>query len=171
VVFITWHEATAFCAWLSAELADHLPPGCLLRLPTEAEWEVAAAYAGPGARRTYPWGPEEPTTAHAVYDAWGLEAAAPVGLCPHGMAACGALDLAGNVWEWTSSRYKMYPTEAYTCAKDFTRNEPDVPLRGGSFRQSSTFVRCGARGWFYPSDWGNLLGFRVVAAPALAHMS
>jgi formylglycine-generating enzyme required for sulfatase activity len=171
VVFITWHEATAFCAWLSAELADHLPPGCVLRLPTEAEWEVAAAYAGPGARRTYPWGSEEPTTAHAVYDAWGLEAAAPVGLCPHGMAACGALDLAGNVWEWTASDYTVYPEEAHTLEGDFESSKLIVALRGGAYYSDSTFVRCGARLRLYPVDWFDDQGFRVVAAPSLVHMS
>lgn len=167
VVYITWYEATAFCAWLSAELADYLPPGCSLRLPTEAEWEAAAAYAGPGARRTCPWGKTEPTPAHAVYDAWGLDAPSPVGLCAHGMAACGALDLAGNVWEWTSGDYTVYPEKAHTLREDFSANEFGVALRGGSFWSESTSVRCGARDWVSPDDRLNIQGFRVVAASAL----
>jgi formylglycine-generating enzyme required for sulfatase activity len=171
VVNITWYEATAFSNWLTRQFAESLPVNHVLRLPTEAEWEVAAAYAGPGARRTYPWGEAEPTPAHAVYDAWGLEAAAPVGLCPHGMAACGALDMAGNVWEWTSSRYKMYPTAAHTYAKDFTQDNFDVPWRGGNFWLGSTFVRCGARYWFRPYLRFINLGIRVVLAPLLAQMS
>ncbi len=87
------------------------------------------------------------------------------------MAACGALDLAGTVWEWTSSRYKGYPHTASTLAKDVTTDQLDVPLRGGSWRDGSTSVRCGARDW-YRVDWGgNYDGFRVVVAPSLAQMS
>jgi formylglycine-generating enzyme required for sulfatase activity len=170
VVNITWYEAMAFCAWLSAELADHLPPGCILRLPTEAEWEAAAAYAGPGARRTYPWGEIEPTPEHAVYDAWKLDDPAPVGLCPAGAAACGALDMCGNVSEWTGSRYNPYPTAAHTYAKDFTRNEFDVPWRGGSFRWSNAYVRCRTRDWNHPYYWFKFLGIRVVLASLIEQM-
>ncbi len=122
VVGVTWYDVTAFCAWLSAELQADLPAGCVLRLPTEAEWEASAAYAGPGERRIYPWGEAAPTPAHAVYDAWSLDAPAPVGLCPHGMAACGALDLAGNVWEWTAGDYTLYPEGAHTLRDDFVED-------------------------------------------------
>lgn len=169
---ITWYEATAFCAWLSAELADALPSGHVIRLPTEAEWEAAAAFAAPGQKkRDYPWDEGEATPDRAVYDAWKLNAAAPVGLCPAGAAACGALDMAGNVWEWCSSSYKAYPAGAYQFQKDFTNTDIDVPNRGHAYYGDSTDVRCGARGRLRPGYYFLRLGVRVVVAPELAHMS
>ncbi len=123
VVMITWYEATAFCHWLTARLSPVLPAGCVIHLPTEAEWEAAAAFARPAERRTYPWSAEEPTPEQAVYDAWNLDAPAPVGLCPAGAAACGALDMVGNVWEWASSRLRAYPARAHLSEKDFTRDQ------------------------------------------------
>ena len=173
VVRVSWYEATAFCHWLSAQLAAVLPPGYELRLPSEAEWEAAAAFAGPAQRRAYPWGDAPaPAPERAVYRDWKLNAPAPVGLCPAGIAACGALDLAGNVWEWTSSRYEGYPHTASTLEKDFTTYQLDVPLRGGSWRDGSTYVRCGTRIRLRFDYWGvNIVGFRVVVAPSLAQMS
>ncbi|NCC34660.1 MAG: hypothetical protein EOM24_21995, partial [Chloroflexia bacterium] len=109
VIGVSWYEATAFCAWLSERLADVLPAGYGLRLPTEAAWEAAAAYDAQRQRRAYPWGDTAPTPEQAVYDVWQCNAPAPVGLCPAGAAACGALDMVGNVWEWASSSYQGYP--------------------------------------------------------------
>jgi formylglycine-generating enzyme required for sulfatase activity/energy-coupling factor transporter ATP-binding protein EcfA2 len=169
MTIVTWYEATAYCHWLNAQIETELPAGYVLRLPTEAEWEAAAAYAGPDVRRTYPWGDApEPTLAHAVYNEAKLDAAAPVGCCPAGAAPCGTLDMAGNVWEWCSSPYKQYPAEAHPWTKDFTTDNWDVPLRGGSAWGDSTSVRCGARYWYYPDHWYLDLGFRVCVAPALA---
>lgn len=169
VVGVTWYEARAFCHWLEGCLGAALPVGYGLRLPTEAEWEVATAYAGPGPRREYPWGPEdeEPTPERAVYDAWQLDAPAPVGLCPAGAAACGALDMAGNVWEWCTSHADTYPETAATREKDFTAGDWVVPLRGGAYYTNSTDVRCGARFWDPPLNLRRVLGFRVVVSPSL----
>nr|WP_044200461.1 SUMF1/EgtB/PvdO family nonheme iron enzyme [Oscillochloris trichoides] len=171
VIGVTWYEATAFCHWLTAHLS--LPSGYVLRLPTEAEWEVAAAYDGSATPRWYPWGgnEDEPTPERAVYDAWKLDAPAPVGLCPAGMAACGALDLAGNVWEWCSSHYQQYPEAAYTLQEDFIPSDFVVPLRGGAHYTDSADVRCGARDGDRPDGGVNGDGFRVVVAPPLAHTS
>ena len=163
VTGVTWYDATAFCAWLTEQLADQLPHGYLVCLPSEAEWEAAASYAPGAPRRTYPWGEQEPTPERAIYNASGLDAPAPVGSCPAGAAACGALDMAGNVWEVTTSSYEQYPIKSATLKKDFTNNTGDVPLRGGAYWNESTYVRCGAR------DWGHLNygydGFRIVVAP------
>ena len=169
VTIVTWYEATAFCHWLTTHLAAVLPAHHELRLPTEAEWEVAAAYDGSTTHRTYPWGEEEVTPERAVYDAWKLNAPAPVGLCPAGAAACGALDLAGNVWEWCTSHHTTYPGAAHTLQKDFTVGNFVVPLRGG-YRNSSN-VRCGARSRYLPDHVNEGNGFRVVVSPPLAHMS
>ncbi len=167
-----WYEATAFCHWLTTHLTAVLPAHHELRLPTEAEWEVAAAYDGTATHRTYPWGEGEVTPERAVYTAWKLNAPAPVGLCPAGTAACGALDLAGNVWEWCASHHTTYPDAAHTIQKDFTGNDWVVPLRGGSYwKGDSSNVRCGARYRSHPDYGGYNYGFRVVVSPPLAHMS
>lgn len=168
-VFITWYEATAFCAWLTEMLREHLPEGAIIRLPTEAEWEAAASWDGQQ-RQPYPWGSDELTSELAIYDALQLDAPASAGCCPAGVATCGALELAGNVWEWTSSAHGAYPHGAAKLKKDFTPNEWDVPRRGGSYWDSSTFVHCGARNWNYPDLNSVIGGFRIVVASPLARL-
>ncbi|MDQ2997661.1 MAG: SUMF1/EgtB/PvdO family nonheme iron enzyme, partial [Chloroflexota bacterium] len=162
IIAITWYEASAFCAWLSEQLTDDLPAGYVVRLPTEAEWETAAAYDAAMQCRDYPWGEDEPDAERAIYAASNLGRPAPVGCCPAGAAACGALDLAGNVWEWVASSFREYPTHSGEVIKDFTNRE-EVPLRGGSWVDDSTSVRCGARLWDRPVSVSD--GFRVVVAP------
>ena len=166
VVGVSWYEAAAFCGWLGAQLGTHLPPNYELRLPTEAEWETAAAFAGQDKQRpTYPWGDEAPTAEYALY---GLDKEGKPGLVgsyPKGAAACGALDLGGNVWEWTASKLESYPQHSAMQEKDFTPGELNIPLRGGSYRYNSTYVRCGARDRYYPGDGDGSIGFRVVVAP------
>jgi formylglycine-generating enzyme required for sulfatase activity len=165
VIGVTWYEAAAFCNWLNAHLRAALPEEYALRLPTEAEWEVAAAYDAAGQRRDYPWGWEDPTPERAIYNANGLNAPAPVGCCPAGAAACGALDMAGNVWEVTTSRYGQYPAGSAWWEKDVPPVGGDVPWRGGAWWNDSTFVRCGARNWYFPFGGRIDDGFRLVVAP------
>jgi len=164
VIGVTWYEATAFCGWLTAQLDEALPKDYVVRLPTEAEWEAAAAYDGAMQRQPYPWGADKPTPERAIYDASGLGRPAPVGCCPSGAAACGAIDMAGNVWEMTTSSYRGYPAQSGTLVKKFTTDAGDMPWRGGSYYSSSTSVRCGARFRSYP-DVDDFVGFRVVVAP------
>lgn len=154
VVGITWDMAVAFCTWLSGEL------GVAVRLPQEAEWEAAAR--GPEGRR-YPWG-----------DAWAEDRAAtkedrevrgwgwsvPVGCYPAGAAACGALDMAGNVWEWTADVWQSYPG-----AQRSFRDEDWRVARGGSYFQERTHVRCGARVWSHLDVDVHVRGLRVVVGP------
>lgn len=92
--FVTWYTAAAFCAWDGG------------RLPTDAEW-VAAALGG-AEDRPYPWGTEEPTPEHAVFNCMGdgngqcaLSDILPVGSRPKGAGRWGHLDLAGSMFEWT----------------------------------------------------------------------
>jgi formylglycine-generating enzyme required for sulfatase activity len=174
VIGVTWYEAAAFCAWLTERLQDVLPDGYVIRLPTEAEWEAAAAYDAQRQRRSYPWGEEDPDLERAIYDESKLGHPAPVGCCPAGAATCGALDMAGNVWEVTTSSHRGYPAQSGSVKEDFTPNEGDVPWRGASWWNDSTYVRCGARSWDRPDHdiYDSFdLGFRVVAAPPLAQMS
>jgi formylglycine-generating enzyme required for sulfatase activity len=162
VVGVSWYEATAFAAWLSAQLADVLPSDCIIRLPTEAEWEVAAGYDGAGQRRTYPWGEEEPTRTLADFDdGRKLGRPTPVGERTAGAAACGAQDMAGSVWEWASSGYRAYPTESGTLVNDVSPDSGDAPMRGGSWFHNRTYVRCGSRDGYNPNDRFVVWGFRL----------
>lgn len=162
VVGVSWYEAAAYCAWLTA--AGHqsgwLMPDQRLRLPTAGERERAARHTD---RRDYPWGDERPSPERASYDAAGQRAPAPVGCYPAGAAACGALDLAGNVWEWTATLADN-PTAPQPCA-DVAPGQMPV-IKGGAFNWEADYLRCGAFYWFSPIQRFNLLGFRVVMAPA-----
>jgi formylglycine-generating enzyme required for sulfatase activity len=102
IVGVSWDDARAYCGWLSA------------RLPTEEEWERAARGDD---ERTYAWGNEPPTPERAVF---GLpqSTGAPdtVGSHPLGAGPYGALDLTGNVWEWTATPYDPYAYRHATAA-------------------------------------------------------
>ena len=164
VIGISWYEASAYCAWLSTQIAAQ---GYEIRMPSEAEWEAAAAYDAQRQRRNYPWGSEEPMPERAIYDASRLNRPAPVGCCSSGAAACGALDLAGNVWEWITSSHKGYPAQSGTLAKIFVPGDSDVPLRGGGYGSVHTNIRCGTRNRYPPTVILNLVGVRVCAALVL----
>lgn len=166
VIGVSWHEAMAYCAWLTARLGGELPVGCELRLPSEAEWETAASFEGRGTRRPFPWGPEPPTPERAIYDASKVGRPTPVGCCPAGAAACGALDIAGNVWEMQASENRAYPAGSHTPQQDLTSGR--MSWRGGSWYNDETCLRCGARDWNQVNlSYDNHDGFRVVLAPPL----
>ena len=160
VVGVAWYEAVAYCAWLTAEgrAAGWLYPGERLRLPTALEWERAARHTD---RRRYPWGDEPPDAARANYEGAGLRAPTPVGVFPAGAAACGALDMAGNVWEWTASRSDALAAPE-PCAD--IAGDAMPAIKGGAFNWDADALRCGAHYWFHPAQRYNLLGFRLVWA-------
>jgi formylglycine-generating enzyme required for sulfatase activity len=149
-----------FCAWLGDQL------GITIRLPSEYEWEAAARV---GDARRYPWGDDwrdDHAATEEDRETRGWEWSVPIGCYPAGAAPCGALDLAGNVREWTADIWQSYPG----AGEPFTEEDGRV-LRGGYYGDSRTYVRCGARDWLLP-DVSNLDlndGFRVVVAPPLAH--
>src|SRR5207245_72346 len=93
------------------------------RLPTEVEWEKAAAWdPAVGHRRRFPWGSAEPSPALANVGGGALRPA-PVGAYPAGASAYGAEQLMGDVWEWTSSPFRPWPG---------SRPGPPTPTAGGS---------------------------------------
>jgi len=168
VICVSWYEAFAYAQWLAD--ATQLP----IRLPTEAEWERAAR-GDDG--RIYPWGnPWDGSRlnfcdTNCTYD-WkdngandGYAQTAPVGNYPQGASPYGALDMAGNVWEWTNSRYLDYP---YQNADAHENAEGDAGrvLRGGSWYFIDLAVRVASRSRYSPYRRNLFVGGRlVVGAP------
>ena len=100
---VSWHEAVAFSRWLDCKLRERggLTPEQQIRLPTEWEWQQAATGGDPA--RKYPWDADwNPDCLNAEYR---LRRTTAVGIYPDGASPCGALDMAGNVWEWCLNQY------------------------------------------------------------------
>ncbi|MDQ2996807.1 MAG: formylglycine-generating enzyme family protein, partial [Chloroflexota bacterium] len=116
VVGVAWYEAAAYCIWLTelGHAQGWLLRSDSIRLPTWLEWERAARHSD---QRRYPWD-AEPNAERANYAETAIGGPAPVGCFPAGVAACGALDMAGNVMEWMATAYEQpeYPAPQ----KDFT---------------------------------------------------
>ena len=164
VVGVTWYEAAAYCAWLTevGRAARWVAANASIRLPTSLEWERAAR--GLDDQRRYPWGNEAPDAERANYKDTGLGRPSAVGCFPAGAAACGALDMAGNVMEWMSTPYGE--PGLVEARKDFTLDE-SVLLSYNDFRDQSEQLCCGSRFWSNPFDRFNLRSFRVFWPLAL----
>jgi hypothetical protein len=146
---VSWWRASAFCAWLSEQTR------MIIRLPSEAEWEDAAR--GPDERR-YPWGNQRRRDRAATKEDHDLRAwpyTVPVGCYPAGAAACGALDMAGNVWEWTADVYQS------DTAGHGQGGEAARALRGGGYLSTKSQTLATARIGLAPGR-GFDNGFRVV---------
>jgi formylglycine-generating enzyme required for sulfatase activity len=152
VVYVDWHDANAYCAWVSKQR------GAIVRLPTEAEWEKAARGSD---GRAYPWGNEFDADRCNMFET-RIQSTSTVGIFPSGNSPYGVADMAGNVWEWTSSQYRDYPYQP-----DDGREEPTSDarrtLRGGAFYDYEVNVRCAFRYFSYPTSWFDFVGFRVLS--------
>lgn len=160
VVSVSWEEAQTFCEWVGG------------RLPTEAEWEYAAA--GPE-ERLFPWGQQWIGDAANYCDAQcpvtpreenyddGYAMAAPVGSFAKGVSWCGAEDLAGNVWEWVADWYGAYSAAPQTNPTGPVTGEYKV-VRGGAFDLNPSPLRAASRIYVDPGLRNFNLGFRCVAA-------
>lgn len=150
VIHVNWHEAQAYCRYAGR------------RLPSEAEWEVAASCAGAAARRRYPWGDAPPDSRRA-----NLEGTAPLAVdaLPAGASAHGCRQMIGNLWEWTDTAFAPYPGFEPDPYKEYslpwfgTHNV----LRGGSFATPARLIRNTWRNFYTPERHDIFAGLRTCA--------
>jgi formylglycine-generating enzyme required for sulfatase activity len=177
VVGVTWYEALAFCRWLAGCLRESpgwpqlggSSVGWTVRLPSEAEWERAARG---GQARRWPWG-DQPEEGAANLEEAGLGTTHPVGMFPTGANPHGLHDMAGNVWEWSLSRWGRTGGKEPEYRYPYDRRDgrealagPDLRvIRGGSWYNDYRYARCAVRSWGIPACFFNLVGFRCGVFP------
>jgi formylglycine-generating enzyme required for sulfatase activity len=150
VIWVDWHQANAYCTWAGG------------RLPSEAEWEKAAR--GPNGNK-YPWGDETPNCDLANYEQGSYDNpshcvgdTSKVGSKPDGASYYGAMDMAGNVWEWVNDRYdNSVPSNPEDAQTEYIR-----VLRGGSWYNVNWVMRSAIRYLYYPEYWFGDWGFRCA---------
>lgn len=170
----TWHDARAYCAWLTTQWRSNgtIGPEEQVRLPTEPEWERAAR----GDQNdtgidglVYPWGTTWQDDA-ANSEETGFNSTCAVGLFPKGRSPYGCYDMAGHVWEWCTTLWGedvATPSFSYPWRED-GREGLDAPeqvrrvLRGGCFSSPKTKANCTYRGSLEPSGFWRGNGFRIV---------
>ena len=193
VVGISWYEALAYCNWLTKQLSrissqfsvnrgtqdfwTGLREGRLrVGLPSEAQWEKAARgpIGNPKSQienRKYPWG-DAWQGDRANIDETELKQTSPVGLFPKGKSPAGLLDLSGNVWEWTRSRWGsasiFKPDYGYPYLPGGERDDLSGSalrmLRGGSWDDSRRSARCAYRLRLVPVSFDSNVGFRCIVS-------
>lgn len=142
---LLWSEARDFCAARGT------------RLPTEAEWEYAAR--GPDSL-LYPWG-NELDLSNLVFDRSNAETA-DVGTISEGASWVGALDMAGNVFEWVSSLYAPYPFDASDGREDPNDTTNPRVYRGGRYSYLDYAASSAIRFRMYPTERDWFVGFRCA---------
>jgi iron(II)-dependent oxidoreductase len=154
VLHVNWYEADAFCRWAGR------------RLPTEVEWEAAAAgrptLSSP--KRLFPWGDQPPTPQRANLDGFAL-GCRDVADFPAGDSYFGCRQMIGNVWEWTASNFGPYPGFVADPYKEYS--EPwfgnHKVLRGGCWVTRARLLRNTWRNFYKPDRRDVWAGFRTCA--------
>ena len=147
VLFVNWNDASAYCNWAGA------------KLPTEAQWEYAAR--GPNSY-IYPWGNSSPKNTLSNWSQPGGDTSS-VNSHPDGASWVGALEMAGNVWEWTADWYGEYTDETLVDPSGPDRGRRKV-TKGGSFLNGVEGVRSAGRNPLTPDfDDNPYIGFRCAA--------
>jgi len=153
VQHVCWFEADAYARFRGR------------RLPTEVEWEKAAAWDPVAGRsRRYPWGDDPPTPerANLGQQRWSPM---PVGALPEGASASGCRQMLGDVWEWTASDFRPYPGYGAFPYREYSEvffgSEYKV-LRGGSWATDPRAARTTFRNWDFPIRRQIFAGFRCA---------
>ena len=154
VINVSYYEADAYAKWAKK------------RLPTEAEWEKAASWNEDLKRKTrYPWGDENlpPTSEHANLLESFLWRPSLCGSYEKGKSFYGCYQMMGDVWEWTSSEYSLYPgfKSRFSEYTDKWAINQKV-LRGGSFATPRRQIRNSYRNYFKPHERIQFSGFRCA---------
>jgi iron(II)-dependent oxidoreductase len=159
VVYVNWYEAEAYCRWAKR------------RLPTEAEWEMAASAEptldGRGItsrKRRFPWGDELPTPERANLD-FRAGGTVDVRAFPAGDSAFGCRQMVGNIWEWVADTFEPYP--GFECGPYKEYSQPyfgqKKVLKGGCWTTRSRLIRNTWRNFFMRHRRNIFAGFRTCA--------
>ena len=153
VVHVNWYEAEAFCRWAGR------------RLPTEAEWEMAATLdLRTGCKRRFPWGDAPPTSERASLD-YRAGGTIDVRALAAGDSPAGCRQMIGNVWEWVEDTFQPYPGFVRDPYAEYSQpyfGEKKV-LRGGAWTTRSRLIRGTWRNFYRRQRRNIFAGFRTVA--------
>ena len=154
VIHVCWYEADAYARWAGK------------RLPTEHEWEVAAAIDPErGIARRHPWGDAPATPEHANLDQRTF-LPLPIGAFPAGRSFFGCEQMIGDVWEWTSSDFAPYPGFVSFPYREYSEahfGKGYKVLRGGSWATRPVAIRNTFRNWDLPQRRQIFAGFRCAS--------